>query len=78
MKLTTLVCGKRYKIALTVKFSYKKSNEITFRHCESLLLKKIYIITPIFEEMYIFFKGIYFQRRVQSFFGEEFIFTDAI
>ena len=37
MKLTTLVCGERYKITLTVKFAHNKSNEITYRHCKSLL-----------------------------------------
>ena len=37
MKLTTIVCGERYKIALTVKFVHKKSNEIAYRHCKSLL-----------------------------------------
>ena len=68
MKLTTVVCGGRYKIDFTVESSYRKSNEITYRHCKSLFWKKE-IITLIFDEMYIFFAGIYFRRRVPKFFG---------
>ena len=60
MILSTVVCRKRQKVILTVKFAYKESQKKLCRYCKSLLFNKRNNNNTNLLRKYIFSCGIYF------------------